>query len=175
MSYIVMQKTVLALGQMLKEEFHSPGVDFINCFTPYAELSRLAPVKSFSKVGRRARKLGVGAQNCLWNWPQVSFILVFLYLYCFCDSFSVLLVFLAYLFLSLNYLSLSACVFNPFDYTFTYFCLLFLHNFYVCLSVFSCSRLTLFLYFLSVYLSTVTQIVLPFWLCLFYFTQVATV
>ena len=135
MSYIVMQKTVLALGQMLKEEFHSPGVNFINCFTPYAELSRLAPVKSFSKVGRRARKLGVGAQNCLWNWPQVSFILVFLYLYCFCDSFSVLLVFLAYLFLSLNYLSLSACVFNPFDYTFTYFCLLFLHNFYVCLSV----------------------------------------
>ena len=95
---------------MLKEEFHSPGVDFINCFTPYAELSRLAPVKSFSKVGRRARKLGVGAQNCLWNWPQVSFILVFLYLYCFCDTFSVLLVFLAYLFLSLNYLSLCACV-----------------------------------------------------------------
>ena len=48
------------------------GVYFINCFTPYAELSRqtFAPVKNFSKVGRRGRKLGVGVKNHLWNRPQ---------------------------------------------------------------------------------------------------------
>ena len=31
------------------------------------------PVKSLSKVGRRARKLGVRVQNHLWNRPQVSY------------------------------------------------------------------------------------------------------
>ena len=33
-----------------------------------------APVKSFSKVGRMAWKLGVGAQNFLWNWPQITYL-----------------------------------------------------------------------------------------------------
>ena len=32
-----------------------PGVDFINCFAPYTYLLLIAPVKSFSKVGRRAQ------------------------------------------------------------------------------------------------------------------------
>ena len=48
----------------IKERQNRPGVDFINCFTHYADPSRLAPhfytTKSFSKPGRRVQKLGVG-------------------------------------------------------------------------------------------------------------------
>ena len=47
-----------------------PGVDFINSFRPYAKLSRLAPVKSLSKVGRWARKLCIGDQNHTWYRPR---------------------------------------------------------------------------------------------------------
>ena len=51
-----------------------PGVDFKNCFAPSPifcpQCQTFTPVKSFSKIGRRAWTLQCRAQTSLWNRLQ---------------------------------------------------------------------------------------------------------
>ena len=53
----------------------TPGVDFINCFSPYSNLFCPTPNfyarKNFSKVGRRVRIVRCIEQTSLWNWTLV--------------------------------------------------------------------------------------------------------